>query len=158
MELIAVVEGIILRSIPTFIVVWILYAFTNRFFYRPLRKALQEREEATSGLRQRANAQIATAEAKAAEYEEALRAARARLYHEQEQERQKALEYRAEILKRARQAAEQKIAAAKRQIAAEVQESRAALERQSNEMASWITRVILQGEPEAKAVNSEVAT
>ena len=66
-------QGIILKAIPTFCLVWILYFYIRRFFLAPLEKTLDQRHEATAGLRQAAEARVNQAEQKAAAYQEALR-------------------------------------------------------------------------------------
>lgn len=144
MEPLIALRGILLGAIPTFLLVWILYFYTTRVFFRPLQRTLQKRHELTGGLREVAEANLATAEQKAAEYEEALRAARAELYQQQEQERQRALEQRAEVLRRSRQQAEEIVARARQEIRQDVEEAKKRLAAESEHIALSITRRILE--------------
>lgn len=149
MEPLIALGGILFRAIPTFLLVWLLYLYVTRVFFRPLQETLRKRHEATGGLRATAEAKLATAERKAAQYEESLRAARTNLYQQQEQDRQKTLERRAEALRRARQQAEEMVARAKQEIQQDVEEAKRHLATESEPMARSIIRAIL--EPEASS-------
>lgn len=144
METLIALEGILLRAIPTFLLVWLLYLYVTRVFFRPLQETLRRRHEATDGLRAAADADVALAERKAAQYEESLRAARSELYQQQEQERQKALEGRAEVLRRSRQQAEEMVARAKQEMQQDVEEAKRRLAAESEPMARSIIRAILE--------------
>ena len=136
--------GILLRAIPTFLLVWLLYLYVTRVFFRPLQETLRKRYEATDGLRAAAEADVALAEQKAAQYEESLRAARSELYQQQEQERQKALEQRAAVLRQARQQAEEMVGKAKQDMQQDVEEAKQRLAAESEPMARSILRAILE--------------
>ena len=136
--------NILLQAIPTFILVWILYFYVSRFFVAPLQKTLKQRREATEGLRQAAEARIRESEEKIAAYQEALRANSAELYRQQEQDRQKAMEQRAEILRQARQRAEGRIAQGRQEIQQDVVAAKKSLETESEQMAQWITKAVLE--------------
>ena len=144
MELLVALGQILVRAIPTFLLVWILYVYTVRVFHRPLQDALRKRYEATGKLREESEANLATAERKAAEYQEALRAAGTELYRQQEQERQKALEQRASLLRQARQQAEERVGQARQQIHEEEEEAKKLLVAESEQMARSITEVLLK--------------
>src|SRR5438270_11159738 len=81
--------GILLKAIPTFILVILLNFFLKYSFFRPLERILKSRYDATEGARKQAEETIARAEAKAAEYDAALRSARAEIYQEQEEAHQR---------------------------------------------------------------------
>jgi len=149
MEPLIALGGILFRAIPTFLLVWLLYLYVTRVFFRPLQETLRKRHDATAGLRAAAEADVAMAERKAAQYEESLRTARANLYQQQEQDRQKTLERRAEALRRARQQAEEMVARAKQEIQQDVEEAKRLLATESEPMARSIIRAIL--EPEASS-------
>jgi F-type H+-transporting ATPase subunit b len=143
MDLLSALKDMFISAIPTFVLVWILYAYVSRVFYAPVRKALDDRQAATAGLRKKAEEHIALAERKTTEYEETLRASRADLYKHQEQERNAAMTTRAAILQRAREMAHEKVQQARQQIQQETAEAKTSLERQSEEMATWIARAVL---------------
>ena len=143
MDLIGALKNMFISAIPTFVLVWILYAYVSKVFYAPVRKALDERHAATAGLRKKADEHIALAERKTAEYEDALKASRAELYKHQEEERNAAMTQRAAILQTARDKAQEKVQQARQQIQAETAEAKVSLERQSEEMATWIANAVL---------------
>jgi len=137
-------KNILIGAIPTFILVWLLFLYISRVFLAPLQATLKKRREATSGLRESAETSIAQAEKKAAEYEAALRAARAEVYRIQEQERQKALEQRAEVLRQAHERAEQAAKAAREEIRADAETAKKTLAAQADAIAASIAQAILQ--------------
>jgi F0F1-type ATP synthase membrane subunit b/b' len=143
MDLVGALKNMFISAIPTFILVWILYAYVAKVFYAPVRKALDDRYAATEGLRKKAEAHIGMAEKKTQEYEETLRSNRAELYKHQEDERNAGLAQRAVILQTAREKAQEKVQQARQQIQQEAAEAKGALERQSEEMAVWITNAVL---------------
>lgn len=143
MDIVDALKGMLLSAVPTFILVWLLYAYVSMVFYKPVRKALDDRYAATTGLRKKADEHIALAEQKTSEYEEALRSSRTELYKHQEQERNAAMTQRAAILQTAREKAQEKVQQARQQIQNETAEAKVALERQSEEMATWIASAVL---------------
>ena len=149
MEPLIALGDILLNAIPTFVLVWILFLYTSRVFLKPLQETLRKRRESTEGLRQAAEARLDLAEQKTAEYQEALRASSAELYRQQEQERQKALEQRAEILRQARQRAGEQITHARQEIRQDTEIAKKQLAQESERMGQWITQAIL--EPAAAA-------
>jgi len=144
MEALVALQDILIKSIPPFILVWILYWYINRMFLTPLQETLQQREDATEGLRKAAEERIGLAERKTAEYQETLLSHSADIYRQQEQDRQRAMEKRAEILRQARQRAEEQIARARQDILQEAEEAKKVLQKESEQMAQWITRAILE--------------
>jgi F0F1-type ATP synthase membrane subunit b/b' len=144
MQTLVALQAILIKSIPTFILVWILYWYTNRVFLGPLQKVLRQREESTEGLRKAAADRISLAERKTAEYQETLRAHSADIYRQQEQDRLRAMEHRAEILRLARQRAEERIGHARQEILQEAEDAKKVLQKESEQMAQWIMRAILE--------------
>jgi F0F1-type ATP synthase membrane subunit b/b' len=124
MQTLVALKDILIKSIPTFFLVWILYWYIARFFLQPLQKTLKQRQDSTEGLRRTAEERISLAERKTSEYQEALRTHSAGVYRQQEQDRQRAMERRAEILRQARQRAEEQTAQARREILQEVEEAK----------------------------------
>ncbi len=135
---------IFLQAIPTFILVWILYLYTTRIFFRPLQKTLRKRYESTAGLRQAAEGNIDLAARKTAEYEQALRSAWTEVYRQQEQERQRALEQRADIVRLARRQAEELIRRTQQEIRGDVEEAKKRLAAEIEPIAHSITTLILR--------------
>ena len=144
MEPLVALREILLGAIPTFLLVWVLYLYVTRVFFRPLEDTLNKRHHATDGMRAAAESSIAEAQKKTAQYEESLQSARAELYQQQEQERQKAIERRAEIVQRARAQAEEMAARARQEIEKDVEEAKQRLATESETMAQAIRRAILE--------------
>jgi len=144
MEPLAALREILLGAIPTFLLVWVLYLYVTRVFFRPLQETLSKRHHATDGMREAAESSIAEAEKKTARYEESLQSARAELYQQQEQERQQAIERRDEIVQRARSQAEEMVARARQEIKGDVEEAKKRLAAETEPMAQSISRAILE--------------
>ena len=147
MDVLTELRNILLQAIPTFVLVWILYFYTSRIFFRPLQKTLRERHESTAGLRQAADENIALAEQKTSQYQQALQAARSDLYRQQEQEREQALGQRAGLLRQARQQAEQMVQRAQQEILNEAEQAKKRLESESDQIALSIAQAILKSGP-----------
>ena len=137
--------GILLRAVPTFILVVLLHFYLKFIFFQPLAKILRERYDATEGARKQAAMSLARADEKAAEYEAALRAARAETYKEMEQMRRTLQEDRAARLKESRARAEATVAQAKAALHAEAEELKKTLEAESVALAGQIADKILRG-------------
>ena len=76
--------GILLKAIPTIVLVLILHFYLKRMLFAPLERVLKQRDEATPGARSAAEESLEKAERRAAEYEAAIRDARSEVYKEQE--------------------------------------------------------------------------
>jgi len=136
-------SGILLRAIPTFLLVFLLHLYLKYMFFRPLGKVLQARYDATEGARQRAAESLQKAAAKTAEYEAAMRAARADVYQSQERLHRHLHEEYAAQVQAARGQAEAAVREAKAQLAAEVAQAKQDLAAQSDALASQIAEAIL---------------
>jgi len=136
-------SGILLRAIPTFLLVVLLHFYLKYMFFKPLDKVLKARHEATEGARQRAAESLQRAAANTAEYEAALRAARAEVYQSQEQLHKRLQEEQAAQVQAARAEAEATVRQAKEQLAAEVAHAKSDLEAQADALASQIADTIL---------------
>src|SRR5260370_9496567 len=105
-ETLGALGGILLKAIPTFILVFVLYLYLSWMFFRPLEKVLGKRYEATEGARKLADESLAKAAAKTQEYEAAMQKARADIYPELEQLRREWQQERPPALEEARHTAE----------------------------------------------------
>src|SRR3954453_16171114 len=76
--------GILLRAVPTFLLVILLHFYLKNIFFKPVEKVLHERYQATEGARQSAEHSLAEAASKTAHYEAELRNAKAEMYQAQE--------------------------------------------------------------------------
>ena len=137
--------GILLRAIPTFLLVVALHFYLKLIFFQPLQRVLRQRFEATQGARELAEASLKRAAEKTTEYEAALRAARAETYKELEQLRKQTQDERAAGVRQARAQAEAAIAQAKAELAVQVAGLKRQLEVESDVLADQIASKILRG-------------
>ena len=138
------VGELLLGSIPTIILMVLLYVAYKFIVHKPLTAVLEERHSRTEGAVEKARADVAAAEARTAEYEQRLREARAAVFKAQEIRRQKAMQARAEALNHVRAHASEEIEKARGVIESEKNAAKAGLEKESARLASEIIRTILQ--------------
>ena len=129
---------ILLKALPTFFLVLVLYVYLARMFFRPLERVLQKRYEATEGARKLSEESVAKAAAKMEQYEGALRVARGEVYQEIEQLRRQLQQERTAAIETARKKAEAQIGEAKARLEAEVAKQKLDLAGQSAALASQI--------------------
>ena len=143
-EVLRSLGGLMLKAIPTLLLVILLHFYLKRMYFRPMEKVLQRRYDATEGARKLADQSLARAAGKAAEYEQALRSARADIYREQEEFRQQMRKEHAEAVAQARASAGAMVKQAQADIAAEVAVARQSIEQQTAPLAGRIVETILR--------------
>jgi F-type H+-transporting ATPase subunit b len=136
---------ILLRAVPTFFLVLLLYVYLRFVFFKPMARVLAERHELTEGARQSAARSLDVAAHKAAEYEDSLRAARNEIYREQEVIRHQWREEHAARVAEARRRAEAMVKEARADLARQANEARAGLETQVRDLAGRIAETVLAG-------------
>ena len=134
---------ILLKALPTFFLVIVLYFYLRKIFFQPLGAVLEARRQATQGARERAEETFRKAEQKAAKYEAALHAVRTEIYRENEAERKKAAEAAATRVKQARAQADRQFREAKQRLAEEVTTAKTSLAAQSDALAEQIIHIVL---------------
>lgn len=139
--------GLLLGAVPTVIALATLYTLYTFLVHRPLTRVLAERRSRTEGAMEKARADIAAAEARAAEYEQRLREARANIFKRQEARRQRAMQARAEAVVKARAEAQEQIKQARADIEREKKEAEVRLQAEAGRLAAEIVRVVLQPVP-----------
>src|SRR5262249_39862166 len=135
---------LLLKAIPTFLLVVLLSFYLKSVFFKPLEKVLRQRYDATEGARKLAEASMERAAAKAQEYEEALRSARAELYKAQEQAHKQLQEKAAGQIAEARRQADAVVEEARRRITADAEAAKASLAAESDTLANQIADAILR--------------
>lgn len=135
---------LLLGSIPTVILVTLLYVLYTTIVHKPLQRVLGERRSKTEGAVEKSRADIAAAEARTAEYEQKLREARAAVFRAQEARRQAALQTRTNALNAARNKAHAQVSAAKQSIEAEREAAEQALPADAASLAQEIVQRVLQ--------------
>ncbi len=136
--------GLLLGSVPTVILVALLYVLYTVIVHKPLRRVLDERRSKTEGAIEKSRADIAAADARTSEYEQRLREARATLFRAQEARRKAALEARAAALNEARAKAQAQVQAAKVDIEKDREAAQAGLQDQVQTLAIEIMRRVLE--------------
>ena len=136
--------GILLKAVPTFLLVVLLHFYLKGVFFNPLRKVLRQRYEATEGARKLAAESLERAAAKTAQYEAAMRAARTEIYQAQEQAHKRLQEGESAELAAARRRVEAAVDEAKALLSIDVEAAKAGLARDSELLANQIAESILR--------------
>ena len=135
---------LLLGSVPTVILLAVLYALYTTIVHKPLQRVLADRRSKTEGAVEKSRADIAAAEARTAEYEQRLREARAAVFRAQEARRQAALQVRASALNEARRRAQALVQAAKQDIERDRAVAEKSLPAEAAALAQEIVRRVLQ--------------
>ena len=135
--------GILLRAVPTFLLVLILHFYLKKIFFQPLERILEQRSAATKGARALAEASFARAEQLAAKYEQSIREARAEIYREQEAIRSRWNAEQAAAMHDARDKARAQAEAIKADLSRDVELARQTLQDESDALADQIAQRIL---------------
>ena len=136
--------GILLRAVPTFLLVILLHFYLKGMFFKPLEKVLQKRYEATEGARKLAAQSLEQAAAKTASYESQLRAAKAQMYQAQEQLHKQLQERETAAVAEARKRADDAIKLAKTQLDADLENAKSGMASDSESLANQIAETILR--------------
>jgi F-type H+-transporting ATPase subunit b len=135
---------LLLGSVPTVILLALLYALYTTIVHKPLQRVLAERRSKTEGAVENSRADIAAAEARTAEYEQKLREARAVVFRAQEAKRQAVLQARTNALNEARSKAQAQVLAAKKDIESDRAAAEMGLPADAAALAQEIVRRVLQ--------------
>jgi F-type H+-transporting ATPase subunit b len=135
---------ILLKAVPTFLLVIFLHFYLKSVFFKPFRNLLQRRYEASEGARKVAEQSLERAAAKAAEYEAALRHAKGEVYEAQGRMHQQLQEQQESELRAARKQAEAAVSRARADLAKDVETAKDGLARESELLAQQIADSILR--------------
>jgi F-type H+-transporting ATPase subunit b len=138
------VGELLLGSIPTVIIFLLLFGLYTALVHKPLTRVLAERRARTQGALEKSRADIATAEARTAEYEQKLREARLALFKAQETRRAKAAQARAAAVEEARKLAKARVEQERAAIEQEAALARNSLEAEASRLAAEIIRIVLE--------------
>jgi len=143
-EILRQLGGYLLGAIPTIVLLLMVFAAYRALVHRPLARVLAERHSRTEGAMERARADIAAAEAKAADYEQRLREARTALFKAQEARRKQALEARTAALAEARAHAHKQVTEAREAMEKDKVSAQDRLQLEAGRLADEIIRAILR--------------
>ena len=105
---------------------------------------LQDVPHQREGAVEQARKEIASAEARTAEYEQKLREARAQIFKTQESYRKHVMDERARAIAEARKQAEQMIKSARQTVQQEVEVAKAGLDKQADVLADQVIQTVLK--------------
>ena len=131
---------LLLGSVPTVILLALLYVLYIVIVHNPLRRVLEERRSKTEGAVEKSKADIAAAEARTSEYEQKVREARAAIFRAQEAQRKTALEARNNAVNDARSSAQAQVQVAR----ADIERDRAAAEKNLEGEAAALAEEIMR--------------
>src|SRR5438067_3270965 len=132
-----------LGAVPTVIIFLFLWVSYRLIVHKPLVRVLAERESKTTGAVKKAQADIAAAEQKTADYEQRIREARLSVYKAQESRRQQVLEARAKTVAEARKVAQRMVQTARAELEKEAATAKTKLQAEGSNLAAEILRIIL---------------
>jgi F-type H+-transporting ATPase subunit b len=135
---------LLLGSVPTIILLALLYIFYIFVVHRPLTAVLAERRSRTQGAMEKARADIAAAEARTAEYEQRVRAARQKVFKSQEARRQQATQARNQLVNQARTRAQEQVQQARAAMEEDKQQAMSKLQSEAARLANDIVRAVLR--------------
>jgi len=135
---------LLLTSIPTIVFLLIVWGAYSAIVQKKLNQVLAERHARTEGAIEQAQKEIATAEARTAEYEQRLREARSTIFKSLEARRRQMMEKRNAALVQAHQQAQEMIKQARAVLEKDVAETRATLQRQADVLATQIVETVLR--------------
>lgn len=143
-ETIRQIGELLLGSVPTIVFFLVLYGFYVVLVRRPLARVLAERYARTQGAIEKARTDVASAEARTAEYEQKLRDARVSVFKALESRRAKASHARAEAVEQARIKAQAQVSQARAEIEKEQQAAKNSLQAEAGKLATEIIRSVLE--------------
>src|SRR5262245_22083854 len=138
------VGELLVSSVPTILCLLVVWAGYRLIVHGKLKQVLQQRHELTEGAMQRAQQEIATAEARTAEYEQKVSDARARLYQTQQANRQRLMQQRNEALAEARRQAGETVKSARTALEKDVAAAKAGLEQHAGLLADKVIETVLR--------------
>ena len=142
-EIVQQVGALLFGSIPTALLFLVLVVAYQFLVQRPLTATLKERYARTEGAVEEANRAIAEAEARAAEYAEKLRQARAEIYRAREQRIKQWNAERDAALDVARKAARSKVSQARAELEAEADRARNTIQVSIADLANRVVEAVL---------------
>jgi F-type H+-transporting ATPase subunit b len=137
--------GILLKAIPTLILLLIVHLYLKRMFFGPMRDVLAKRREATEGAMKSAEMLLAKASEKAEAIEVSLRKAREEIYQEQEEARRQWIGEQTAKLEEARRSSRDLIHQAKQQLDVETAAAKRDLTATTAALADQIAQSLLEG-------------
>ena len=137
------VGALLLGAIPTILLFIVLVAAYQILVQGPLNRVLAERRAKTEGAVEKAHKAIAEAEAKAAEYADKLRHARAEIFKMREQRAKQRNAEREAALDAARKAAGAQVSRAKAEMDGETERAKQTIQGSAADLADQVVQAVL---------------
>ncbi|MGA7106629.1 MAG: ATP synthase F0 subunit B [Terracidiphilus sp.] len=142
-EIFQQLEGYFIGAVPTSLLFIVLVLAYQILIQGPLSGALKERRARTAGAVEAAHKAIADAEARATEYAEKLRKARAEVFKAREERIKQWNAERDAAVEVARKAAGSRVSQAKAELEAEAVQARKAVQASVADLANQVVRAVL---------------
>jgi len=142
-DIVQQVGALLLGAIPTILLFVVLVAAYQILVQGPLTRTLAERRARTAGAVENAHKAIEQAEARAAEYADKLRHARAEIFKMREQRAKARNAERETALDAARKAAGAKVSQAKAEMDGEAEIAKQTIQGSAGELANQVVRAVL---------------
>jgi F-type H+-transporting ATPase subunit b len=136
--------GILLKAIPTIVLLVIVHFYLKWIFFGPLREVLNKRRAATQGTREAAEALLAKADEQTKSLEAKLRLAREEMYQEQEESRRRWVGEQTQRMDEARRQARELVHQSKLQLESETAAAKRDLAATADSLADQIARSLLE--------------
>lgn len=133
-----------LGAIPTIVLFTITYVAYRVIVHKPLLRMLAERRARTQGAVEKAQQDMASAEAKTSEYERQLREARMEIRKAQEARRHKGIEERTAMAQQVRAEAEQRVEAERASLSQDVERAKAEIESHAESLAQEVVAAVMK--------------
>jgi len=143
MDTLNALGGLLLKAVPTIVLLVIVHLYLKWMFFRPMREVLEKRREATEGARASAEAMLKIAAEKAATLDAALRKAQEEIYQQQDGTRRSWIADQASRLEEARRESRELIHKAKLDLEAEAGEAKRSLAATAAGLAEEIAQSLL---------------
>ena len=144
-QIFVTLQGIIVRALPTFVLVILLHWYLKKVLFQPLERVLDERRARTEGAVAAGESSLAAVRQKLADYENQLNQARGVVFREQEASRKRMAEQQAQAVEAAKASAAERVAAIRASLAAEVAQAKSELGVEADRLAGEIAGVVLSG-------------
>ena len=134
---------LLLNAVPTIVIFLLLFYCYTILVHRPLLKILGDRHALTEGAVAKAQADVAAADAKSADYEQRLREARGAMFKDLEARRQRLLDARSAAVAEVRKQADARTQAARAEIQKQAAQAKTELQAQAETLAQRVIDQVL---------------
>jgi F0F1-type ATP synthase membrane subunit b/b' len=133
-----------IEAIPTVLFFIFLTHYLKRVYFLPMANIMEERRKQTEGMRELAKRAHEAADKRGYEFESAIMTVRAQLLQENEAQRRQWAEEQTKLVEEARANAEQQVAAAKVEIARELENAKSGIGPSVDRLGSQIVESLLK--------------